>query len=333
MEKMRTVIEQRPSYYHGQLLLKDDFLAEQNYHIDARRRHCRTMHGWGVVHGLTVTRGGPRSVVVNPGFALDEAGCELVLQEAQTIELTNVVPNQRLTVHLVYEEDRPPDGDGKAPRNRLSSYAVVIVTESAINVSGVTLATVQLDSQARIKEEGIDYSQTRYARSVTPESITANELHASLRKGWLRMPFRPDAMIEGPEEEDGGGKERLPEFRIGATQALSPGHREDAGADKGAAGTMAIPIPPGVNQVLRLRVAGGDNAGGISLRLIVGGWDKSQNKFFRKTIVDEKITAAPFLETFEIQETRLDPEYHTLAVWVRGFKRTSVSLVAVEFAF
>ena len=333
MEKMRTIIEQRPSYYHGQLLLKDDFLAEQNYHVDARRRHCKNMHGWGVVHGLTVTRGGARSVIVNPGFALDEAGSEILIQESQTIELTNVAPNQRLKVHLVYEEDRPSDENGTAPRNRLSSYAAVIITESTAGVPGVTLATVQLDGQATVKEGGIDYSQTRYARSVAPESITAAELHTSLRKGWLRMPFRPDAMIEGPEEEDGGGKERLPEFRLGATQALSPGHREDGDVDEGAAGTMAIPIPPGVKHVLRVRVAGGDNAGGIRLRLIVGGWDKSQNQFFRKTIVDEKITAAPFLETFAITEAALDPEYHTLAVWLRGFKRTSISLVAVEFAY
>ena len=333
MEKIRTVIEQRPNYYHGQLLLKDDFLAEQTFHIEARRRHCKNLHGWGVVQGLTVSRRGTRSVIVNPGFALDENGSEILLQEPQTIELTNVAPNQRLKVHLVYDEDRPADGNGTAPRSRLSGYAVVIISESAPSVPGVTLATVQLDSQATVKEDGIDYSQTRYVRSVAPESITANELHASLRKGWLRMPFRPDAMIEGPEEEDGGGKERLPEFRIGATQALSPGHRETADVDKGAAGTMAIPIPPGVKHVLRVRIAGVDNVGGIRLRLIIGGWDQEQNTFFRKTIVDEKITAAPFLETFTIQETTLDPEYHTLALWLRGFRRTSISLVAIEFAY
>jgi hypothetical protein len=31
MKKIVTVVEQRPNYYRGQLLLEDDFLAEQNY--------------------------------------------------------------------------------------------------------------------------------------------------------------------------------------------------------------------------------------------------------------------------------------------------------------
>ena len=46
MEKIRTVIEQRPNYYRGQLLLEGDFLAEQTYHVEARQHHNRHLHGW-----------------------------------------------------------------------------------------------------------------------------------------------------------------------------------------------------------------------------------------------------------------------------------------------
>src|SRR5262249_15251496 len=156
----------------------------------------------------------------------------------------------------------------------------------------------------------VDYSHTRFAR-IAPGSITPAELHESLRKGWLRLPFRPVPMVEGPEK---GTEEGLPAFRVGATEALSPDPKEAGVRDRGAAGTMAIPIPPSVKQVTRLRVAGRENEGEILLELIVGGWDPNERAHIRKTIVTQKITSAPFLETFDIDDTALDPEYQTLSL-------------------
>jgi hypothetical protein len=137
-------------------------------------------------------------------------------------------------------------------------------------------------------------------------------------------------MTEGPEE---GTEEGLPAFRVGATEAISPDPKEAGPRDRGAAGTMAIPIPPSVNQVTRLRVAGRENGGEIQIELIVGGWDPNGHTHIRKIIVDKKITSAPFLETFDIDDTALDPEYHTLSLWVKGTRRTAFSLIAVEFGY
>ena len=45
----KQLIAQKPAYRNGQLLLADDFIAEQRYHIHAGRRHSLNLHGWGVV--------------------------------------------------------------------------------------------------------------------------------------------------------------------------------------------------------------------------------------------------------------------------------------------
>jgi hypothetical protein len=97
---------------------------------------------------------------------------------------------------------------------------------------------------------------------------------------------------------------------------------------------MAIPIPPNVTSVTRLRIAGLENQGEIRLELIVGGWDREQSTHIRKTILDEIIpTASPFFKEYAIGDTALDPEYHTLALWLKGTQKTAVSLIAVEFAY
>jgi hypothetical protein len=169
---------------------------------------------------------------------------------------------------------------------------------------------------------------------LAPGSITPTELDENLRKGWLRLPFRADPLVEAePDEPEEEREERPPAFRVGATEALSPAPKEADDKDKGAAGTMAIPIPPSVTQVTRLRIAGSANEGEILFKLFAGGWDPSENKHVRKKLVDKKITSAPFLETFDIDDTALDPEYQTLSLWLQGTRRTAISLIAIEFVY
>src|SRR5262249_30076387 len=163
------------------------------------------------------------------------------------------------------------------------SYAVITVVRVSEDNTGLTLARVQLDSQGKVGEEAIDYSHTTYARSVALGSITPNELHVNLRKGWLRLPFRPVPLVNAPEAKDIEKIPRVhaprekgvipPAFRVGPTEVLTPDPRESGADDRGAAGTMAIPIPPSVTQVTRLRIAGATNEGAILLQLIRSGWD------------------------------------------------------------
>jgi hypothetical protein len=329
MKKTVTVIEQRPHYYRGQLLLEDDFLAEQNYHANARCRHNLNLHGWGVVGGLKVTRKTANSITINPGFALDESGREVFLDESLELDLAEFGPNETLEVSLKYEEAGDSNG-GEAPQQkRRDVCALVAISRGAGDGMGVILATLQLDGQGRLGKNGIDYEKTRYVRILAPGSVKSSDLHDSLKTGWLRFPFRPVALVNKPEGEE----EIPPAFRIGATEALSPRPKEGQ-PENGAAGSMAIPLPPGVTLVTRLRIAGARNEGRIKFMLLLGGWDPQQKKHDRKTLLDTEITTpGPFLEEFDIDDTLLNPEYQTMALWLRGTQRTAISLIAVEFTY
>ncbi len=192
------------------------------------------------------------------------------------------------------------------------------------------LATIQLDEQGRVRDGAIDYSNTRYARTLlTPGSVTPAALAPELRTGWLRMPFRAIPLTQPPKGEN----EIPPAFRVGATEARSPGVREGAEKDKGAAGTMAIPIPPGITKATRFRLAGTVNDGQITLNLVLGGWNPVTNEHRRDTVVEDTFTGAPFVKTYEIGNAAVHAEYSTLSLWLRSTLRTSISLIAVEFAY
>jgi hypothetical protein len=330
MNGIKIPLGQRPSYYDGQLLLAKDFLDEQSYHSDARRRHNLVLHDWGVARGLAIARAQDKSVRIGPGAAIDAFGNEIRLDESSVVDLSAFRPRDRIHICLAYEEESSQSG-GKN-NNRVDCYANVTLAHDSDPRAGLVLGTVVLDDQGKVIDEAIDYTQTKYAR-LAAGSITAAQLHDELRRGWLRLPFRPDPMIEGPEE---GIEAGLPAFRVGATEALSPDPKEAGERDRGAAGTMAIPIPPSVKHVTRFRIAGMENKGEISLLLMRGGWDPATRKHVRDILIEEKITRKePFIEIYKVKETdtALDPEYHTLALWLKGTRRTAISLVAVEFAY
>jgi hypothetical protein len=131
------------------------------------------------------------------------------------------------------------------------------------------------------------------------------------------------------------GESKIPDaFRVGVTRALTPAHEEAGEKDPGAGGTMAIGIPPSVKKITRFRILGEENKGEIIVQLYLGGWDPVKNKHVRELLLDAKIAAAsPFKGDFAITNTAIDPEYHTLSLWLRGTRRASISLVAVEFAY
>jgi len=322
----------RPHYFHGQLLLEDDFSDEQKFHVQARTRHNLILHGWGVVRGLTITRAGDKSVHISPGEAVDEEGREVFLDKPQVIELSAFGPNDHVNVGLKYEEE--PDAKGTARNRRVDCYAAVTLSNGSEPGSELILATVALDDQGKVQDSAIDYSRTKYV-GLAHGSITAIHLNDSLRKGWLRLPFRPSPLVDIPD----GEKEVPPPFRVRSSTTLSPDHHDPSMKDRGAGGTMAIPIPPSVTQVTRLRVAGSTNEGEIHVILYVGGWDMQKNEHRREQILSEKITSdkrsgdTRFVETFEIKQTKLDPESATLGIWLRGTRKTSISLIAVEFAY
>lgn len=81
----------RLRYFHGMLLEDKDFKAEQIYHIEKRKLLNRSLHGWGVVCGLGIDLNVEQTkVIVQPGFALDCHGNEIVVCEPVHIPIASI---------------------------------------------------------------------------------------------------------------------------------------------------------------------------------------------------------------------------------------------------
>lgn len=83
----------RLNYYEGMLLTEQDFKAEQKYFREKMKLHNR-LHGYGVVWGLEVTKkcvregnGSAEKIFIEPGFALDCAGNEIIVCHPHKIPL------------------------------------------------------------------------------------------------------------------------------------------------------------------------------------------------------------------------------------------------------
>lgn len=318
----KQLIGRKPAYFRHQLLLEDDFTAEQRYHASARYRHSLNLHGWGVVRGLEVTRASDSAVSVSPGFAIDGRGHEIEIQQAEVLELSSLPANSVLSISLSYEEEEPPYEE----RPIRKSYGV-LTASTGIADAAVILATVQLDAQGRLTAGSIKTTSRHQLRTLlAPGSVTAIALDAHLRCGWVRMPFRPMAI---PQDQAGA----QPPFRVGPTEAVS--HREYNGQvnTKGAAGTMAIAVPPSVTRIHRLRIAGAENNGKITVQLFVGGWDSDNKQHVAKRLLSKHITGGPYDETYEIAEGEIHSESGTLSLEVSSDGYTKISLVAVQVSY
>ncbi|SEL12278.1 hypothetical protein [Nitrosovibrio tenuis] len=330
--RKKQLIGKKPAYFQGQLLLKDDFIDEQKYHINERARHSLNLHGWGVVRGLDVTATGDTSITISSGFAIDGKGREIAINEPEVLELSAFAPSSLLQITVSYETEQP-----SKDRPRIDCYGV-LAASTGIEEAAVVLATVQLDDRGKLRPESISTATRRVVRTIlSPGSVNAAALDPSLRTGWLRVPFRPTTIPQDTDPKKEGPPP--PPFRVGATEARS--HREIDGQPntKGAGGTMAIPLPPGITHVHRLRVAGQENEKKIKIELFRGGWDPTNKKHIggrddpANKLLETEISGGPYDETYAIKEGELDPVTSTLSIDIRSTGYVRVSLVAVEISY
>jgi hypothetical protein len=329
--RKRQIIGKKPAYFHGQLLLQDDFIDEQRYHAHERARHSLNLHGWGVVRGLEVARAGDTAVSVSSGYAIDGRGREMVFGQPETLDLSAFPPSSQVQITASYETEQP-----SKDRSRMEYYGV-LAASTGIEEAAVPLATVQLDDHGKLTAESISTANRRELRNVlSPGSITAAMLEPRLRKGWLRLPFRPTAI---PQDNDPKKEAPPPPFRVGATEARA--HRDFDGKPntKGAGGTMAIPLPPGVTGVHRLRVAGQENEKKLTITLFRGGWDAVAKKHVGgredegNKLIEKEISGGPYDETYIVKGGEVDAECGTLSLDIRSTGYARVSLVSVEISY
>ncbi len=85
----------RNNYFTGKLLVERDFTDETRFHIEKMRHHEQLLHGWGVVCGLKVKPHAneacrDRFICIEPGFAVDCCGHDIIVREEECIDLWNL---------------------------------------------------------------------------------------------------------------------------------------------------------------------------------------------------------------------------------------------------
>jgi hypothetical protein len=325
MQKKQLMMS-KPAYRHGQLLLEEDFIDEQQFHIRARYRHARALHGFGVVEGLQVSASGDMAVVVSAGYAVDHEGREIELQRPETLELTDLPAGALAWVTIGYRTERSQQ-EGGAGR-RIDCYATLRVA-TGVEATDVRLAAVQLDENGKLARDAIQMDERDELRTViAPGSVTPEALSPQLRKDWVTMAFHPS--IVPPDAPNS-----RPPFRIGATQAEAHIDFEGKPNPRGAAGTMAIVLPPGIRQMLRFRVAGSANSANTKVLLVKGGFDQKELKHLRDEVLTLDIAPGGYFKTAPIPDAHrsLADRRRTLSVDIRSEGFIKVSMIAIEVAY
>jgi hypothetical protein len=132
---------ERPHYFAGKLLTAAEFELEQRYHIEKRWLLNRMLHGAGVVSGLKAVASEQGKVTVEPGFALDSYGREILVSEPQCLAIQDC--GEPVSICLLYAEVETDRGTIRETFELTASTApvpdaavVLEVVEGSINSDG-----------------------------------------------------------------------------------------------------------------------------------------------------------------------------------------------------
>ena len=124
----------RPRFFSGRVLTADDLTEEQTYHREKHRRHLQSLHGTGIVSGLSVTvNAGSDTLTIEPGLAIDPLGRELCIGKTVTASVPAATESPSL-VALEYAErlvDPVPTATDETEASRIEEGCRVILAPSA----------------------------------------------------------------------------------------------------------------------------------------------------------------------------------------------------------
>ena len=305
----------RVHYFNHQLLREQDFNDEQAYHMEMRRRHNRLFHSWGVVDGLEVRQHGQHEVMVEPGMALDREGREIILLEGVKRNLSSFTHDDEVYVTVSYQEDAEESDrlsvGGREEFSRTAELAEIREQRKEhLEENALILARVRLNEHGHI--EHVD--------TASPPRRIAREAVTNPNAGWLRLPFKPvrlnTLVIAG---QPGGATET--DFVVDEANAYC--------GERGAKGSMQIPVPPGVTRITGFKIAG-TTEGEVRVRLLRTGWNEGKGEGEKTKLMEEIVTDASFHRQVSLTPTELN-DSHALAVSVKAMGKTEIWLVAVKY--
>lgn len=162
----------RPHFFNGKLLTAGDLNREQEYHREKSKLHNRSLHGFGIVSGLTVTLK-EGLIVVDPGLALDCEGNELVVNTIQSISPAAIEADCHTTyVSLRYaEENTDPVSTGNETATIVESFELTFGMENC--------------------NRGHRHQRARWLACGQPHALTIAKLKRSPH-GWrIERGYRP----------------------------------------------------------------------------------------------------------------------------------------------
>jgi hypothetical protein len=190
---------QRLRYYDGEYLRSYDFIDEQAYHIEMRRRLNHQLHLYGIVHGLQLVKDQdsvePNAVFysISPGMAIEQTGREIYVPQPYNLSYENILKRPGLAkadfeLWLCYRETQTGlpaagyrDCNAKDQQTRWQeSFQVVLKPTNLTATSfippdcgGVRLGTVSLDDTNGWHVKGVDNHQGRVYVGIRAQSVVA----------------------------------------------------------------------------------------------------------------------------------------------------------------
>lgn len=170
----------RLNYFTGQFLAKEDFLAEQQYHLGLRRRGNRVLFfGPGVLenNGFVVTQLGTNQIKISSGTGLDQEGRELILVSEQIVDVPLTGGVDRV-VTMEYstqptDEQTPGDTDHGDFTRVLEAPLVRIVAKGSQSASAIIIANLKVDTSGAVT--AVNWDDRQRAKARVPGDLTIGQ--------------------------------------------------------------------------------------------------------------------------------------------------------------
>jgi hypothetical protein len=190
----------RINFFKGFLTTEKDWNDAERYHIDKRRLHNRMMHSPGIVYGfagdlrVTARARGDLSVEIQPGYAIDGIGNDLLVHDAtiRNISLEELKLPQTVYIVLRYYEELTDfiaykeNLEYKGHRRVLESCKVELSQTEPDITREVELARIHLDKGVNRIRDARDPASPQ-ANEIDMRYVQRGGLAGSMLPGFLRV--------------------------------------------------------------------------------------------------------------------------------------------------